>query len=943
MRNESFVQTRSYDKVAMEYRFPAKERIEYMVAWFRIFLCLSCLMAFSKAASSEVVDADVFFDATLYFEAIPLYQERLKDSQPKLADHLRLAQACYFTKQYEEAASQLRIFLKASAQSGDALHFEALYWLGLTCKQLGLQDEAVHSLKQYCTVKNKADRPHYEEACVELGLACVSSGALAEAREIFSAQPPNPACLHLFAIARLNLAKIELLEGKDRSAEIILKEIAPLISHEDPLSSELEFLYAEVLFKQGNFLQAAEKFETCLSNSKPGSPAWHLEAWYRLGNCYMKAANEPDLEEQKRKTYYTKSELAFQSLLKISPSEEGVLSLGECLAAQAKIFKEPHLYAKVEEVLSNEACISSRIGQAKALLLRAEAVPDHAKKSHLYALLTSTGNSDLYLYPSCWYLRGMNNYEQGLALKAISKSEEAAHAFDLAIKAFQKAFSLFISDEPQKAGKALLYQVHSKKEIHTPESLTDGLKILDLFFTDYPEVFAQMQEPGEALYLHGSLASALSELGEKERYLEIAARSLQRSAKDYPKGQYAGESLLLLGSLYWRNSQYAEAEQVFTQLAETYPSAPQSSEALYWAAECMGKLCKDPEKVRQLRLKNGRLYPQSPFAAEAYFKAYSFIEYLQGDRAAIKHIQMMKELFPKSPFVINAHYLSGLDLKRDRKSPEGKWIRRKNLVEAIEVFHSAELAFEHLLKEELIPQGQLDYFIAVYYKAKIERAMANLVIAGESQGAKRQIYLEYSEDLLTGIRHDFERPEHVLTKHLARKDAYPPILEEASYRLAQTYIKGDNEFAADQVLTKMLEKYRSAKITRGYFFARSWYQRALIAMRKKEFVEALQYLANAEEGAKGKVLNTDQRLDLWIQQSICYRECNEIDKAMLILSKIINDDAISGRRLQAMYLRAELYKIQGRQELARKQLEATSKKGGEWGQKAKEALSNSSR
>ena len=59
---------------------------------------------------------------------------------------------------------------------------------------------------------------------------------------------------------------------------------------------------------------------------------------------------------------------------------------------------------------------------------------------------------------------------------------------------------------------------------------------------------------------------------------------------------------------------------------------------------------------------------------------------------------------------------------------------------------------------------------------------------------------------------------------------------------------------------------------------------------------------------------------------------------MLILSKAINEDAVSGLRVKAMLLRAEIYQLQGRHELAQNQLEATAKKGGKWGFKAKEKL-----
>jgi hypothetical protein len=39
-----------------------------------------------------------------------------------------------------------------------------------------------------------------------------------------------------------------------------------------------------------------------------------------------------------------------------------------------------------------------------------------------------------------------------------------------------------------------------------------------------------------------------------------------------------------------------------------------------------------------------------------------------------------------------------------------------------------------------------------------------------------------------------------------------------------------------------------------------------------------------------------------------------------------------------MYLRSEVYELQGRHELAVKQLEATARKGGAWAQKAQEKL-----
>lgn len=90
----------------------------------------------------------------------------------------------------------------------------------------------------------------------------------------------------------------------------------------------------------------------------------------------------------------------------------------------------------------------------------------------------------------------------------------------------------------------------------------------------------------------------------------------------------------------------------------------------------------------------------------------------------------------------------------------------------------------------------------------------------------------------------------------------------------------------------------------------------------------------AEKGGDS-LLSTEEKLDLWIQESECCKAMNQTNKAMLILSKVINDNTISSLRVKAMYLRASIYAMQGRHDLARKQLAATATKGGEWANKAK--------
>ncbi len=438
--------------------------------------------------------------------------------------------------------------------------------------------------------------------------------------------------------------------------------------------------------------------------------------------------------------------------------------------------------------------------------------------------------------------------------------------------------------------------------------------------------------------------SPLADPEAQRRYFDQAEAILQKLLVDssdekilLSTGEYAPAMLELLGTHYYQQQKYVEAEKIFVKLAADFPNSSQAGNSLYWAARCADNL-QETEKSKSYRKQVFMQYPNSSFAPEAYFSHYSYHDYLQGDRIAIKHLQALPDKYPNDVHLIHAWYLIGLDNKRDRKTAEGKWIRKKNLTAAIDAFQKAESTFDSLYQAGTLKTESLARLAAIRYRAAVERALANLAIADESQGAKRQIYLEYAQDAFIQIVNDFKDPTHALHLLLTAPGPCRPIQEESMFGLAQAYSKGGHDEKAEAVLTEMLEKYQSAKTTRSYYLSRVWCERGLIAKRRKEYAAALQCLQQAEDAAKGRVLSGDQKLDLWIQQSFCYLAQNKSDEAILILSKVINDDAISSLRVKAMYLRAEAYEAQGRQELARRQLEATSKNGGEWALKAKQKL-----
>jgi tetratricopeptide (TPR) repeat protein len=72
-------------------------------------------------------------------------------------------------------------------------------------------------------------------------------------------------------------------------------------------------------------------------------------------------------------------------------------------------------------------------------------------------------------------------------------------------------------------------------------------------------------------------------------------------------------------------------------------------------------------------------------------------------------------------------------------------------------------------------------------------------------------------------------------------------------------------------------------------------------------------------------------LEIAMEKSLCLRELHQPDKAKALLAWVINGPYASSLRVKAMILRADLYLSVHRTDLAIRQLESVSAKGGEWG------------
>lgn len=618
------------------------------------------------------------------------------------------------------------------------------------------------------------------------------------------------------------------------------------------------FYLARTLIKEGCFSQA-EKILIC--TFEPFEENYY-EQWFLKGELYFKqnlfgmAADSFEKALPAPKAEWYSDALYYLGWSYFKLSQQKIVQNQNYLEKAQNCFKDL-LQNRPSEAALFALCQSNT--KDAALLLNKHAHLLSEKGLELAKLFTLSEREHCFS-SNGWILCALNHFEK-------KELNEAQQALD---RAFQLERS---ADILRWKGVVALHQ-KSETELNRIKRMADSCN-------------------KEVYFLIGLVSAKLMQSENNLRFGEIALAALQQAEQNE-------QTLHLMGLVYYLSSRFQEALTFFTALIDKFPNSPLAGESLYWSARCQN----DPKHFKGVYER----YPESKYASDAYFQLYSYQEYMQGGVEAIRHLQSFTEKYPNHPLALNAFYLIGIDFTRDRKSPEGKAIKKKNYHEAISCFEKLEKTYQKM------ENGNR----ALYHQALLERSGVYLKMAHESQGAKKQLCLQYAEETL---------------RRLLKEPLTTALKEESFFQLAKTLALAQQDRTAQAVLTQLISDTEQPK---SYFLSKAWFELGMIALRRADFEEALNDLIAAEQTAQG--LAADERLLLLIEQSHCYKMLNNLDQAMLTLSKVINDNAISGLRLKAMYLRSEIYEQQGRFELARKQLEATARKGGEWGVTARTKL-----
>jgi tetratricopeptide (TPR) repeat protein len=896
-----------------------------------LFLFPPCLLVSSwlwaePTFHTTIKQAERLFSEKLYGDALPLYSQLLSfPLEEELGAQIKLRLAtCYLEEGEAQKSLDLLYPLISSYR-----HPQCFYLMSLAHRQLGESPQALDLLHQCLPTR---DSQHAKNViALEKGYHLIQMKDFCNAQCVLKQIAWQASDSLPYDLAQLLLARSYLATHQLDSALEILVLSTPHLPQHPLLSIERVYLKGYLLLAKHQDAQAAACFEELLPKALASRADWSFQLLNGLVMSYLRQAIASDSSTDQLQNLLSKAEAVLQEVLTRAPMETSYLLLSDFYLIKAKRLGDAQSYILAQQLLDRGELFSSAEAQREALLKCAEAAPSYQERNQLYEQLSRDSHPPRSFRMKVWFLKGVNHLEEGLKYQKGQLLAAMSEQFEQAIQAFAQAFQLGREMDPAKAALALKYQ--SLAYAYQPTKTLQAWQVLNQLITD-SSLLSTFEYPQEIYCLAAWIAlnSSQSEILEQAKVFLKQSQKAIKASSIWMERCLKFEGLISLQLKEWK-----EADAIFARLIQDYPHS--SGEGWFWRAygadQQKNELLRK-EYLQQVYTQN----PQSAYAPFAYFQLYSYREYMKGQRKAIKHLQAMPLLFPSHPLLISAHYLIGLSHKKDHLSTEGQVLRRKDWTAAIENFQAAESMFDTLLEKDLIPATQLSYFAKVRYHAQLERAQANLAIAQSSIGGKRQIYLEYAEGVFKQLIRDFITPGSLAMEKLVQPpSSYPKVWAEAEFKLAQTYQEKKCPKEAEMVLEDSLRHYQQAGVNYGYGLMQVWHEKGKLAQERGDHRVALQCFIEAEKAAHEQTgLSPQEKLDLWIQQSLCYKALNQLDNAMRLLSRVINADVISPLRIKAMFLRAEIYELQGRPELALKQLEATARKGGEWAQKAQEKL-----
>jgi tetratricopeptide (TPR) repeat protein len=790
----------------------------------------------------------------------------------------RLGIANFLTKNFSDAALVLigrDIAFQENSKALAAIFQNGTYCLAVSQKKLKCYKEALTAFEMYLTKANPLNAPYYYEAHLNAAICAFHTASYPQALEHLKTVASGNKKISLQG--QILQAKVESALKRDDEAIKILDNLVKHTSKSDKSHYEALYEKGAIYLKLGKKEEGILLIEESIPDGQQiSSLNWEVDALNLLGKAYLDLAATVPPDEQK--AYLERSSACLLKSIAQSQNPQAYLLLAQNYFLRITQFQEKSKIAELEALAKEKIPQEIRL-EIEILLAQTE---NH--KNRFEHLLGAK-------------FQNLASYYKVLYLKALDAAQ--AGNFKEALESLQKALDTADKKLQLEIAKALIAIAPDKAIL-----LLDKLRSDNQEDVDFLLIKATTQKTSEDKAL---------------RFLKL-----------YPKSSHIPETLHHLGCLKLENRQFKEAIFCFTKVLQEHPSYSAKDHVLYSAAMSYDQLPKEGEAARLLRKELATTFPQSPYAADAAFRLFPEKEYLLGTPHAISHLKTFVQSFPNSPYAISAHFYIGAYLKQEstklqyQEQKEAQEIKTAQLKQVLTECCQADTLF----KELTLPKSLQLYLTEIEVKNLLLEGYTLLELA--TSGSNKVQFLDDSENCLESL---IQLTKTFLNKTTQTED--PKLFskmfqsyQEGTYLLAVVYEKENRERDARKQLESLIQCTESYGL-KGEFFTKAYLKLAITEQKIELFTQAEKSVPHP----KSELL-----LDISIGKSYFYVKQGELDRAMTLLSHVINADSASQLRIKAMLLRAEIYELQHRRDLAIKQLEAAGKKGGEWGQEAKRKL-----
>ncbi len=396
---------------------------------------------------------------------------------------------------------------------------------------------------------------------------------------------------------------------------------------------------------------------------------------------------------------------------------------------------------------------------------------------------------------------------------------------------------------------------------------------------------------------------AISSVHTTSKAIWLCEQFLQK----YPDSPYFADVVFHKALASYKADDDENALEALSLLEAEYPHSSHRDEVLFFMGCIYQKRALDARPFFHEVFTD---YPQSPYGPESYYRYYSEQEYSAHNVQAIAHLKKMPPEYAPSYFgVMGMLHVAAYDLESSpQNSISGALIN--TLTTAIEngkkLFHTLAPKMRSRFCKRLL-SAEYELAQGYYILAQYPEAQAT------SDTLKHDVF-DLKEE---------ERPHGTWLK--------------ASFLKSRTLLLQGNENQAREELVFLLNYAEAFECNAEEPVILALIELSKVAAKGSEYEQAFDLLNKAQKlqayGARSELL-----LEILIAKALIHKQMGESDKAMMLLSQVINEQSASSLRIQAMFLRAELYELKGRRDLAFRQLQATAKKGGEWGMRARKKL-----